>query len=313
LETLEAQLKGAEESLENERKEYKSLRHAGEEEISNLERHIGYLDQMIEFNKEQHSSTKTLVERYEKLYREGIMSWVVYAKHELEVTKIALELERLQTERLGKHASIKKLCYEVEANQTAFIELERNLNETREKARIRIQFLKKELVNSDSNEFSVQAPCSGTLVRLQVKSHSAVVSKGEILCNLCCAGEILQAELNVPESGIALIEPGQGAKLLYDAFPYQRYGVRHGTIRWVSPSSILTDNIPTFRVLVDLEETEIRVKGQKRVLKPGMSGRSEIVIGYRSLFSYIFDPIRQIRESFNSMEREGKKSPGEEQ
>ena len=70
-----------------------------------------------------------------------------------------------------------------------------------------------------------------------MNAPGAVVQDGEVLAELACAGERLQAEVNVTPSGTGRIEPGQHVRLLYDAFPYQRYGIKHGTVRWVSPAS----------------------------------------------------------------------------
>jgi multidrug efflux pump subunit AcrA (membrane-fusion protein) len=112
---------------------------------------------------------------------------------------------------------------------------------------------------------------------------------------MACAGEQLQAELAIPESGVGRIQAGQGVKLLYDAFPYQRYGIKYGTLRWISPASLS----PAFRALVDIQDKEIAAGGQPRQLIPGMSGKAEIVIGRRSLISYIFEPINQLKESLS--------------
>jgi HlyD family secretion protein len=85
--------------------------------------------------------------------------------------------------------------------------------------------------------------------------------------------------------------------LLYDAFPYQRHGIKHGTVRWVSPASVTVKEKPVFRVLVDIDDVAVRVKGENRPLMAGMGGRADIVVGRRSLISYAFEPIRMLRET----------------
>jgi multidrug efflux pump subunit AcrA (membrane-fusion protein) len=139
------------------------------------------------------------------------------------------------------------------------------------------------------------APCSGTILRLRVKGGGAVVREGDVLCELVCEGEMLQAEILIPESGVGRIREGQGVKLLYDAFPYQRFGVKRGTLRWLSPASLSA----AFRALADVEDESVVVSGQPRRLMPGMGGRAEIVIGKRSIISYVFDPVRQLKESLS--------------
>jgi multidrug efflux pump subunit AcrA (membrane-fusion protein) len=85
--------------------------------------------------------------------------------------------------------------------------------------------------------------------------------------------------------------------LLYDAFPYQRYGVRYGKVRWTSPASVTVDEAASFRVFVDLEEEAISVAGRPTPLMAGMGGRARIVVGSRSLMSYALAPLRQLREN----------------
>ena len=90
------------------------------------------------------------------------------------------------------------------------------------------------------------------------------------------------------------MRPGLGANLLYEAFPYQRYGVRHGTVRWASPSGgeATGKEGPTFRAFVDLFDQSIRVGGEERPLMPGMKGTALIVVGRRTLVSYAFAPLQ---------------------
>jgi membrane fusion protein len=131
-----------------------------------------------------------------------------------------------------------------------------------------------------------------------IKAPGAVVQEGDLLGELACSGERLQADVHVPQSGIGLIKLDQRVKLLYDAFPYQRYGVRYGTVRWVSPASVAVKDQPVFRVLVDLQDDAVTVRGQRRALLAGMGGMADIVVGKRSLLSFAFEPIRQLKENF---------------
>jgi membrane fusion protein len=97
----------------------------------------------------------------------------------------------------------------------------------------------------------------------------------------------------VPAAGAGQIKIGQRVKLLYDSFPYQRFGVRHATVRWVSPAAVDGQ----FRAFADLDEASIVVKGERRPLGAGMGGRAQIIVGRRPLIAYAFEPLRQLKES----------------
>jgi hypothetical protein len=144
----------------------------------------------------------------------------------------------------------------------------------------------------------VLAPCSGSLLRQQVEALEALVNEGDLPSDLTCPGAKLQAVLTVPQSGTARVRPGRGVKLLYDAFPYGRYGIRYGTVRWVSPASVNTENNPGFHAFADIEDEAIMVDGQPLPLRAGMRGTAKIVLGKRSVISYAFEPLRQLKESF---------------
>ena len=146
------------------------------------------------------------------------------------------------------------------------------------------------------------APCSGTVMRLRVNSPGVYVPEGDVLCELACGGERLQAELTVPQKGLGRLQPGQAVKLLYDAFPYQRYGVHYGTVRWVSPASLATADAD-FRAFVDLDDDTIRVDGQPRPLKAGMRGTARVVVSRVRLITYAFEPLRQLRENLAASPR----------
>jgi multidrug efflux pump subunit AcrA (membrane-fusion protein) len=118
-----------------------------------------------------------------------------------------------------------------------------------------------------------------------------------LLAEVSCSDEKLEAELMLPERGMALVRTGQPVKLLYDAFPYERYGAHYGTLRWLSPSSTSEAGGTAFRALADIESATVGVQGLRRPVLPGMTGRAAVIVGRRSLASYAVEPLRQLRES----------------
>jgi len=106
--------------------------------------------------------------------------------------------------------------------------------------------------------------------------------------------------LQLPERGLALVHIGQPVKLLYDAFPYERYGVQYGTLTWLSPASSAGARGPTFRAFAELGAETVGVQGTPRAVLPGMSGRAAVIVGQRTLISYALEPLRQMRESLSA-------------
>jgi HlyD family secretion protein len=306
---------------EAQRSRYESARAITRNEVEITRREI-------EFRRELHRVAKDLEERFEKAHREGFVSWLDHNNRKLEAAKLAIELQqldrqldsarlktsqleaeyaqqesewRLATAQLGSEqrelrAGLDKLRHEADVRQIAHREQVRSLREGIEKAGLRVGALEAQLAQSRDDRLSVAAPCAGTVLRLRVQRAGAVVQPGEALAELACAGSRLQAELSLAPSAIALVRPGQSVKFMFDAFPYQRHGVRYGTVRWVSPAGLTVREEATFRVLADLEDQAVAVDGRPRPLLAGMGGRAEVVVGRRRLIDYMFEPLRLVRE-----------------
>jgi HlyD family secretion protein len=219
------------------------------------------------------------------------------AEHQSKSTERAIEIDQLETEGGDSEAAIAKLKHQMEASNREFAELERSLKETENRCAVRIGALEGELGRSHENVVVLGSPCAGSVLRLQVKSAGAFVRAGDLVCELAGEGELLQAELRVGQSAIGRIQPGDMVKLRYDAFPYQRHGVQWGTVRWVSPASVETGEGQQFRVLADIDADGLVVDGKRRQFLAGMSGRADVVVGRRTLASYAFEPVRQLREN----------------
>jgi len=298
LQTLETQLHGSEEGLANTSQKYASQRRVAEEEGRRLQGRLAYLDRTVAAKQQEWTLAQEVMEIYKRLYDRGLTSRLEYVNRQLGANKAAVELDQARTERAETRHALEKLRHEATVSQAEYRELTRRVQEDREKTRIRVATLRKELVQSQGNELAVPAVCMGTLLRLRVQGPGAVVQAGDVLGELACTGEQLQAELTVPQAGVGRITPGLGVKLLYTAFPYQRYGVRYGTVRWVSPSSVLVKDTPAFRVLVDIKDEAILVEGQPRPLMAGMDGRAEVVVGRTSVLHYAITPLRQLKAAF---------------
>jgi membrane fusion protein len=304
LETLENRLRNNAESLANARRKYESGRRADEEEARRLDATRAHLARMLALRRDQLSVAREQLERSKKLADQGLTSWVEYTDYKLKASQSALELQQLETEERDNAAAIEKLRHDAAARETEVRELERSIRETAASSSFRAKALSGDLAGSAGSDFAVRAPCSGTVLRLEARRPGAVVREGDVVCEIACSGERLQAELTVPQAGLAQVRPGQPVKLLYDAFPYQRYGVQRGNVRWTSPASVTVKDTPSFRVFVDLQDQAVRVNGQPRPLMAGMGGTARVVVGSRSLISYAFAPLRQLRENMAAAPRQ---------
>jgi HlyD family type I secretion membrane fusion protein len=222
---------------------------------------------------------------------------VLKVQRDRQIAQEQLTLDGLESEQQDNATALAKLRHQMDAAIRDFAEQERSLQETMRKAEIRTTALRRELERTQGNEVTVTAACAGVVLRLAVKGTGAFVRTGDVLCEVASVKDRLQAELAVPPARIGRIHAEQRVKLLYDAFPYQRYGVKNGSVRWVSPASVGGADGPAFRVLVDADENTVHIDGQDRPFRAGMGGQAQVVVGRRSLLLYAFEPIRQLKEN----------------
>lgn len=297
LQAAEAREQGSEASLANLRRKAEGEALAAAEEIRRLVERTSFLERMLLLKKEQLTLTEEQAERSRLLNEQGLTSQDEQADARIRRAEVAAELEQLRSDRLETLNAIEKARHVEASRRASFREEERALLEKVQEDRIRIEALRGEFAGNAPGGLAVTAPCDGTLLRLEARGVGAVVAEGAPLAEIACTGERLQAALTLPQTGLSRVRPGLAVRLLYEPFPYQRYGVKNGVVRWVSPAGTLVNGTLEFRGFAELAEERIRADGEDRALLPGMKGTALIVVGKRSAISHAFAPLRQLRES----------------
>jgi membrane fusion protein len=113
-------------------------------------------------------------------------------------------------------------------------------------------------------------------------------------------GSRLEVWLYAPSRSIGFVTPGQEVRLLFDAFPYEKYGAGSGTVTSLSevpidPGAIdaaLGIEEPVFRIRVRIDEAPARVTDAQGRLRPGMTLTANLIRERRSLWEVIFNPIK---------------------
>lgn len=151
--------------------------------------------------------------------------------------------------------------------------------------------------------YVVSASVAGRVVALPV-SHGQDVAAGAMIAAITPANSKLEAELLVPSRAAGFIRPGQEVRLMYQAFPYQKFGTARGTVEQVSRTVLGPDDIsipglemrePVFRVKVGLEQENVSAYGQEIPIQPGMLLAADVIIDRRTLLEWLLDPIYAVR------------------
>ena len=112
----------------------------------------------------------------------------------------------------------------------------------------------------------------------------------------------LYANVFAPTRAIGFVKPGQEVRLLFDAFPYQRFGSHRGTVAYVSKTIIDPREVdvpfqidePVYRVAILLSKQEVNAFGEAVRLQPGMTLTANIVLEEQSFLEWLLTPLRAV-------------------
>jgi len=234
-----------------------------------------------------------MMERMRKLSEQGLASPVEVLSQELALAgaerDVAIAEQELETTLVKR----KQLDTEHERDMADL-----DLKET--SAKVRTAALEERLDDCAEGSKPVRAPYAATVLSVARKRVGDVVALGQELCQLARRDAEPLARLSLSQAGMSRVHEGLGARLHFDAFPYQRYGVIQGTVSWVSPASVTQEGSETFVTLVSLERLAMRTGEEEKPLRVGMRGEARITVGRRSPVEYAFEPLRQLRENFGA-------------
>ena len=149
--------------------------------------------------------------------------------------------------------------------------------------------------------YIVRAPISGHVSLLQASAGQPADPR-RLQLQIVPAGSPLQAQLFIPVRAIGFVEVGQDVRILFDAFPYQRFGTYHGRIVKVSQTVLLASDVdapvtlkePAYTATVALDRPDIVARGKTIALQPDMSLRADIILEKRTLAEWILAPLRHM-------------------
>ncbi len=149
------------------------------------------------------------------------------------------------------------------------------------------------------SSYIVTSPVAGRVAALPLSGGQSVEAGG-VLGVVVPGDADLQAELFAPSRAAGFLRPGQEVRLQYQAFPYQKFGVGHGTVISVSRAIVapedagmpgLRDGEPVVRVRVRLSRTTVPAYGANVALQPGMQLSADVIIDRRNLMEWLLDPL----------------------
>ena len=147
-------------------------------------------------------------------------------------------------------------------------------------------------------QYEILSDTAGTVTSISVVEGSAVTVAQTILTIEPFGGE-LEVELYVPSKSIPFLRNGQTVEFSYEAFPHQQYGKVVSTIKSITNTMLLPDelgsgypiNEPVYRVTSTLTQDYILFHNQRLKLKPGMRVNAAIILDKVSFLDWLFQSV----------------------
>lgn len=219
-------------------------------------------------------------------------------------------LRQRQYDWLGQQGETQTLKAQIEDLKGALAHDEAALEELPEfQAKERAELLhqlaalrEREIGTTGQEGYLIAARVPGRVTALQGRVGQFVDSLRPLM-TLTPEGSKLQAELYVPSRAIAFAKKGQRVRLLYDALPYEQFGVAYGTIFDISATVLKPTEIssavalkePAYRLIVDPDQLFVRAYGVNVPLRSGMALSADIVLENRTFLHLMLEPILAAR------------------
>ncbi|MBD2194916.1 MULTISPECIES: HlyD family efflux transporter periplasmic adaptor subunit [Calothrix] len=146
-------------------------------------------------------------------------------------------------------------------------------------------------------QLSLAAPVNGMILSLNIKNSGEVVQPGQIIAEVAPENAPLILETVLPTQEAGFIKVGNSAKVKFDAYPYQDYGVITGKVISISPDSQPDEKLgAVYRVGIALDRNYVKTRQQTIQFKPGQTASAEIIIRRRRIADMLLEPIKQLQK-----------------
>ncbi len=225
------------------------------------------------------------------------------AASELELLESQSRLQRLKSQIAEAAAVVPRL-------QAGEAEIESRIAELRARFRseasseltqVRAELEKSSLeIGSSADRLErnkVRAPVSGFINRLNMATIGGVVRPGEPLLEITPDDQRVVIESRARPNDRANLRSGLPVRMRLGAYDYSTYGAMDGMVQEVSADTLADERGERY-YRVRIETTAVpQHSGKPMEILPGMTASADIVVGKRTILSYILSPLLKFRDT----------------
>lgn len=224
----------------------------------------------------------------------------------LEAQEKRLEVEREMQLSRNKEQELDRELAAMQAEKFAFTKgwrqktMEEMLSTSRDRESINEQLQK---ADKRLNMVVLTSPSDAVVLDMAKVSQGSVVREAEPMFTLVPLGAELEAEVQIDSVDVGYVRLNDIARLKLDAYPFQRHGTIAAKVRTVSEDAFRRDGTSAgpgakstgvdayYLSRIGLGDSKLKLMPEQARLLPGMTLTAEIVVGKRSVISYLLWPL----------------------
>lgn len=226
------------------------------------------------------------------LYRQGQLSRLEWSRIRANWLDARQHLEQLKDRRAGKQDALVSNRSEAKTRRARFDARIAALALDASRIRQAVRTL------AAGHELKLRASVNGRIANVFAGTGDSV-TPGHPLVSILPDDNRLVARLLVPSHAAGFLRPGQSVHLLYDAFPYQRFGSYPASLIRISRQAILPGETrlpvsirqPYFEAVAAITKPSVIAYGKRLPIRAGMTLKADIVLEHRSLGEWLLAPV----------------------
>jgi hemolysin D len=236
---------------------------------------------------------------------EGTQEKLVAQKYGAPVQLLEAQLRSRDVERdlesvISREKEILRELAAFEAEKVAFEKgwrqkaMEELLSVSRERDSLNEQIQK---ADKRHRLVTLTAPVDAVVLDILKLSPGSIIKEAETFFTLVPLNVTLEAEVKIDSQDVGYIQLGHPVHLKLDAFPFQRHGTLDARVRTISEDAFQRETASQtgsdvyYKSRIKLDSTALKNMLEGSRLLPGMTLSAEIVVGKRSVISYLAWPL----------------------
>lgn len=282
---------------------------AQQAQIDQTAQELSFNQSAYKLNQDLLARNQATAERFRHAQQEGVVSLLQLEEVERTLIESQKLLQQNHSEIQQSRAELSRQqsTYEglLRAGEVTILESQKQIEELQSQLRDTQTELAQTKTQIQSLKFQLQervlhAPMDGILFQLPVKAAGAVVQPGDLIAEIAPEGATLILKAQMPSQDSGFLQVGMPAKIKFDAYPFQDYGVVSGHVSWVSPDSKVVEtpqgNAEVFDLKIAIDHLHIQADHKQIQLTPGQTATAEVIIRERRVIDFILDPLKKLQQ-----------------